>query len=81
MKQDVHCVIMAGGVGSRFWPMSRQQMPKQYLDILGTGSSLIQLTHDRFKSICDENSFMVVTSSDYVDLTQQHLPTLNLAKS
>ena len=76
MKQDVHCVIMAGGVGSRFWPMSRQQMPKQYLDILGTGSSLIQLTHDRFKSICDENSFMVVTSSDYVDLTQQHLPTL-----
>lgn len=76
MKQDVHCVIMAGGVGSRFWPMSRQSMPKQYLDILGTGSSLIQLTHNRFLSICDERNFMVVTSAEYTELTQQHLPSL-----
>ena len=76
MNKNVHCVIMAGGVGSRFWPMSRQNMPKQYLDILGTGSSLIQLTHDRFSNICSEENFMVVTSDAYAELTKEHLPKL-----
>jgi mannose-1-phosphate guanylyltransferase len=76
MNNNVHCVIMAGGVGSRFWPMSRQNMPKQYLDILGTGSSLIKLTYDRFKHITPTENFMVVTSSNYSKLTHDHLPNL-----
>ena len=76
MNKNVHCVIMAGGVGSRFWPMSRQNMPKQYLDILGTGSSLIKLTYDRFKDLTHKKNFMVVTSADYAELTKEHLPDL-----
>ena len=70
-------MIMAGGVGSRFWPMSRQNMPKQYLDILGTGSSLIKLTYDRFIDLTPADNFMVVTSSSYSELTKQHLPNLS----
>ena len=74
--KDVYCVIMAGGIGSRFWPMSREQRPKQFLDILGTGSSLIQLTYDRLKSIASPEHFMVVTSEDYAQLTLDHLTDL-----
>jgi mannose-1-phosphate guanylyltransferase len=76
MSKNIHCVIMAGGIGSRFWPMSRQSTPKQFLDILGTGSSLIQLTYDRFAPLCSNENFMVVTSDEYIDLTKQHLPQL-----
>ncbi|MEQ9188066.1 MAG: mannose-1-phosphate guanylyltransferase [Cryomorphaceae bacterium] len=78
--KEVYCVIMAGGIGSRFWPMSRQTTPKQFLDILGTGSSLIQLTYDRFKSISKPEQFMIVTSEDYTDLTLSHLPELSIAQ-
>ncbi|MEX2596867.1 MAG: mannose-1-phosphate guanylyltransferase [Salibacteraceae bacterium] len=73
---DVYCVIMAGGIGSRFWPMSRQTKPKQFLDIMGTGSSLIELTYDRLKHFSSKEKFMVVTSDEYVALTQEHLPEL-----
>lgn len=73
---DVYCMIMAGGVGSRFWPMSRQQMPKQFLDVLGSGSSLIQLTYDRFSSLCPAENYQVVTAEDYAKLTAEHLPQL-----
>jgi mannose-1-phosphate guanylyltransferase len=52
MDQNTFCVIMAGGIGSRFWPMSRTDMPKQFLDILGTGKTLIQQTVYRFREIC-----------------------------
>jgi mannose-1-phosphate guanylyltransferase len=68
---------MAGGVGSRFWPMSRQTMPKQYLDILGTGSSLIQLTYERFTSLCVPENFLVVTSREYTKITQEHLSQIS----
>lgn len=78
--KDVYCVIMAGGIGSRFWPMSRQDSPKQYLDIMGTGSSLIQLTYDRLKAISSPDQFMIVTSDDYVELTKQHLTELSDAQ-
>ena len=47
-----HVVIMAGGIGSRFWPMSSPEMPKQFIDVLGCGRTLIQLTVDRFKDVC-----------------------------
>ena len=56
MNSNNHLVIMAGGIGSRFWPMSSEEKPKQFLDVLGTERSLIQMTYDRFKGICpDEN--------------------------
>lgn len=68
---------MAGGVGSRFWPLSKEETPKQFIDVLGTGRSLIQQTFDRFKPICDENNFYVVTSVDYKKIVQEQLPEIN----
>ena len=56
-----HIVIMAGGVGSRFWPMSTPDCPKQFIDILGVGRTLLQLTFDRFKDICPVENVWVVT--------------------
>ncbi|MCW3788612.1 mannose-1-phosphate guanylyltransferase [Plebeiibacterium sediminum] len=71
-----YCVIMAGGIGSRFWPLSRQETPKQFLDILGTGRTLIQQTFDRFSSICPPENFLVVTSIEYKDIVLEQLPLL-----
>lgn len=53
---------MAGGIGSRFWPMSTSEYPKQFIDVMGVGKSLIQLTVERFKDICPKENFWVVTS-------------------
>ena len=63
-----HVVIMAGGVGSRFWPMSTPQMPKQFIDVLGCGKTLLQLTVDRFQGICPPENIWVVTSASYADV-------------
>lgn len=71
-----YCVIMAGGVGSRFWPLSRKARPKQFLDILGTGRTLIQHTFDRFSSLIPVKNFIVVTSVNYKELVLQQLPQL-----
>lgn len=71
-----HVVIMAGGIGSRFWPLSTPEYPKQFIDILGCGRSLIQLTVDRFKGVCPEENFWVVTNSKYVDIVKQQLPMI-----
>ena len=76
MDKNNYCVIMAGGVGSRFWPLSKKQQPKQFLDILGTGKTLIQLTFERFASICPVENFFVVTNSKYKDLVLQQLPQI-----
>lgn len=73
---NTYCVIMAGGIGSRFWPLSKSTMPKQFLDILGTGRTFIQLTYDRYKKICPNENFYVVTSTDYKDLVMRQLPEL-----
>ena len=62
---STHCLIMAGGVGSRFWPLSTEDNPKQFLDILGTGKSLIQMTFDRFKQVIPEENIYVLTNSKY----------------
>lgn len=72
-----YCVIMAGGIGSRFWPMSRSSMPKQFLDILGTGKSLIRQTFERFENICPAENVLVVTNAAYKDLVLEHIPELN----
>ena len=68
-----HLVIMAGGVGSRFWPMSTPDKPKQFIDVLGTGRTLLQLTVDRFKGICPIEHVWVVTSVKYKDLVKEQL--------
>ena len=65
---------MAGGVGSRFWPMSTKECPKQFIDVLGVGRSLLQLTFDRFKDICSPANVWVVTNKSYVDIVRQQLP-------
>jgi mannose-1-phosphate guanylyltransferase len=67
---------MAGGVGSRFWPLSTPEYPKQFIDILGCGRTLIQLTVDRFKGICPMQNFWVVTNAKYVDIVKQQLPDI-----
>ena len=67
---------MAGGIGSRFWPMSRNARPKQFLDILGTGKTLIQQTYDRFLKICPKENIIIVTNADYIKLVQEQLPDL-----
>lgn len=67
---------MAGGVGSRFWPLSTPEFPKQFIDILGVGRSLIQLTFDRFKEIAAPQNVWVVTNSKYVEIVRQQLPDI-----
>lgn len=67
---------MAGGVGSRFWPLSTPEYPKQFIDILGCGRTLIQLTVDRFKGICPMRNFWVVTNAAYVQIVRQQLPDI-----
>ena len=69
-----HIVIMAGGVGSRFWPLSTPEYPKQFIDILGCGRTLIQLTVDRFNGICPMQNFWVVTNEKYVKIVKEQLP-------
>ncbi len=71
-----YCVIMAGGIGSRFWPMSRQHHPKQFIDILGTGETLLQATYRRVSSIFPPENVMVVTNEDYASLVAEQLPAI-----
>lgn len=68
---------MAGGVGTRFWPFSRQTYPKQFHDVLGTGRTLIQQTADRFEGVVPKENIYVVTSNEYYDLTKQQLPFMS----
>jgi len=67
---------MAGGIGSRFWPISRTAYPKQFLDILGTGSTLIQQTYNRFKGMVPPENIFVVTANEYIDLVKKQLPDM-----
>ncbi len=71
-----HLVIMAGGVGSRFWPMSTQEKPKQFIDVLGVGRTLLQLTFDRFKTVCPAENVWVVTNSAYKAIVAEQLPDI-----
>ena len=73
---DNHIVIMAGGIGSRFWPMSTPEFTKQFIDVLGIGRTLIQMTFDRFLPICRPENMWVVTSAHYVDIVKQQLPQI-----
>lgn len=76
MNQNNFLVIMAGGAGTRFWPISRQNNPKQFHDVLGTGRTLLQQTADRFRNICALENIFIVTSAEYVELVKTQLPYL-----
>lgn len=73
-RNNNHLVIMAGGVGSRFWPMSTAEHPKQFIDVLGVGRTLLQLTLDRFSGICSPENVWIVTNKQYFDIVHEQLP-------
>lgn len=72
-----HIVIMAGGIGSRFWPMSTADMPKQFVDVLGCGKSLLQLTFERFKDVCLPSNVWVLTTEKYASVVKEQLPMIS----
>jgi mannose-1-phosphate guanylyltransferase len=76
MNKNNYVAIMAGGIGSRFWPMSRTDMPKQFLDILNIGRTLIQSTYDRFAKFIPVDNIYIVTSAQYKDIVKKQLPEL-----
>ena len=76
MNKNYYAIIMAGGIGSRFWPISRTSHPKQFLDILGTGRTLIQNTYDRFLKVCPKENIYVVTNENYTNLVKTQLPDM-----
>ena len=78
MNKHHYVAIMAGGIGSRFWPMSRTNFPKQFLDILNTGKTLIQSTFERFSSFIPAENIYVITSNEYVNIVKNQLPDLPL---
>ena len=73
-KNNLYCIIMAGGIGSRFWPLSRTSHPKQFIDILGTGKTLLQQTFGRMEKVCPAENIFIVTSTNYRDLVLEQLP-------
>ena len=74
--EHTNIVIMAGGIGSRLWPVSTPEMPKQFIDLLGVGKSLLQLTVERFRSVAGIAGMWVVTSENYVDIVRRQLPEM-----
>jgi mannose-1-phosphate guanylyltransferase len=75
--ENNYVVIMAGGVGTRFWPFSRQSFPKQFHDVLGTGRTLLQQTADRFEKVCPSENIYIVTGEPYKEITAEQLPFLS----
>ena len=75
-KQHNYCIILAGGIGRRLWPVSKQAKPKQFVDIFGVGRTLLQQTFDRFARIMDKNHIIVSTYKEYVPLVKEQLPEL-----
>lgn len=76
-NRDNYCVIMAGGIGSRFWPYSRKDKPKQFLDFFGMGRTLLQQTFDRYSKIVPEENIFVATNIQYEELVKEQLPQLS----
>ena len=76
MKSHRYCVIMCGGVGSRFWPYSREERPKQFIDFLGTGRTLLQMSYDRILHVVPKENIIVVTNSRYESLIRAQLPDI-----
>ena len=76
IEKERHLVIMAGGIGSRLWPISTPECPKQFVDVLGVGKSMIQMTVDRFSNIVPKQNIWVITSADYKDIVYEQLPDI-----
>ncbi|MBL7861567.1 MAG: mannose-1-phosphate guanylyltransferase [Cyclobacteriaceae bacterium] len=76
MNQNLYVVLMAGGVGTRFWPYSRNSRPKQFLDVVGIGKTLLQSSYDRFLPVCPRENIYVVTNEEHAAITQEQLPEL-----
>ena len=76
MNPHRYCVVMCGGVGTRFWPFSRSGMPKQFLDFFGTGRSLLQMTVDRIRPLVDPSRIILVTNSAYASIIREQLPDI-----
>lgn len=72
-----YCLILAGGIGSRLWPMSRRSYPKQFLDIFGTGKTLLQETYDRFARFMDPDHIYISTNVDYLPIIYKQLPQVD----
>ena len=77
MANQPYIVIMAGGLGSRFWPMSRQKRPKQFLDVLDSGQSMLATTVERFLSITIPENIFIVTHSDYFQQVKEVCPMIS----
>ena len=77
MNSNYYSVIMAGGIGSRFWPMSKSDHPKQFIDIVGDGETLIRKTYNRFLKICPQENIFIVTSDTFKDLLRSQIPELD----
>ena len=76
MNNNYYCIIMAGGMGRRFWPCSRKNLPKQFLDFFGTGQTLLQQTFDRYKQIIPTGNIYITTHKDYEPMVRKQLPEL-----
>ncbi len=75
-NKNHYVLIMAGGIGSRFWPVSRKSLPKQFIDIMGTGDSLITQTFNRFADFVPEENIFIVTNQEYVEMVKTHIPSI-----
>jgi mannose-1-phosphate guanylyltransferase len=80
MNKNLYVVLMAGGVGTRFWPYSRNSHPKQFLDVLGIGKTLLQSTYDRFLPLCPRENILVVTHEEHLELTRKQIPEMEVQK-
>src|ERR1700722_7519477 len=76
MNKNYYAIIMAGGIGSRFWPISKTSHPKKFIDILGTGKTLIKNTYDRFLKVCPKENIYILTNESYPSLVKNQLPDI-----
>jgi mannose-1-phosphate guanylyltransferase len=76
LTKHLWCIIMAGGIGSRFWPVSRTDNPKQFIDVTGVGQSMLQLTFHRFEKLCPRQNIVIVTGEQYADRVREQIPSL-----
>lgn len=77
MDKNLYVVLMAGGIGTRFWPYSRNAKPKQFLDVLGTGKTLLQSTYERYSSLCPRENILVVTHEEHAALVREQIPGIH----
>ncbi len=80
MNKNLFVALMAGGVGTRFWPYSRNSHPKQFLDVMGTGKSLLRSTYERFLPLCPAENIFVITNEEHLSVTKEQIPELSASQ-